>query len=143
MHSEIEALLEAWRTGARPAPDQAGDRRCALVKFGDGTAEVSLAAATRHHNPFGTVQGGIVCTVADVAMGAAVATRLEAGEGFATHTMSSVFIRPFSTGDVRARAKVVHRGRSTAHVECEILGDGELIAKVSSTCLIKASAWRA
>ncbi len=70
-------------------------------------------------------------------MGVAVATTLESGEGFATRTMSSTFPKAFATGDMRARAVMVHRGRSTAHVECEILGDGELIAKLSSTCLIK------
>ena len=138
MHPKIEALLKAWRAGDRPPPPVTRLVGCELLEFGDGTAEVSLVAAARHHNPFGTVQGGIVCTVADVAMGAAVATRLEPGESFATHTMTSVFLKPFSTGEVRARAEVVHRGRSTAHVECEVLGDGKLIAKVSSTCLIQA-----
>lgn len=138
MNTTIKALLEAWKAGDRPPPPVAHLIGCRLVSYGDGTGEVALRASTAVHNPFGTVQGGIVCAVADVAMGVAVASTLESGEGFATHTLSTAFLRPFSEGDLRARARVVHRGRSTAHVECDLLGDGELIARVSSTCLIKA-----
>jgi uncharacterized protein (TIGR00369 family) len=42
----------------------------------DGRASVTLAAGPQHANPMGTLHGGILCDIADAAMGMAFASTL-------------------------------------------------------------------
>ncbi len=101
------------------------------------SALVTLTVSPTMFNPFGTVHGGILCDLADMAMGTAFATTLAAGEGLATIELKINFLRPVSTGKLHAQARVVHRGRSTGLVECEIVNEqGKLVAKANSTCMV-------
>ena len=43
-------------------------------KIGEGRAAVVLAAGPQHANPMGTLHGGILCDIADAAMGMAFAS---------------------------------------------------------------------
>ena len=45
-------------------------------EIGDGRATVILAAGPQHANPMGTLHGGILCDIADAAMGMAFASTL-------------------------------------------------------------------
>ena len=105
-----------------------------LTFFGDGTVEVVLEASSKHYNHSGTVYGGIVCAFADVAMGATIAFKLQSEESFSTESMNRGFLKIFSEGKLTAKAFFARRGRTTAYVECEVVGEKNLIAKVSSTC---------
>lgn len=107
------------------------------VDAGDGTAAVRLEADRRHANPMGTLHGGIFCDIADAAMGAAVATTLEAGESFTTLDLQMSYLRPVWDATLTARAAVRHRGRTLALVECDVEdGEGRLIATARSTCML-------
>lgn len=92
----------------------------------------------KHLNPMGTLHGGILCDVADGAMGIACATLLERGESFTTLELRITFLRPVRDGVLEARARVVNRGRTLHYVECDLVTvPGEkLVAKASSTCFI-------
>lgn len=108
------------------------------VSLGDGEARVELAADKRLHNAMGTVHGGILCDLADVAMGAALATVAAEGESFTTLQLQASYFLPVVDGRVSAHARVVRRGRGTAHLECDLEdGEGRLIARVSSVCAIR------
>jgi uncharacterized protein (TIGR00369 family) len=50
----------------------------------DGRATVVLAAGPQHANPMGTLHGGILCDIADAAMGMAFASTLTPEESFTT-----------------------------------------------------------
>jgi uncharacterized protein (TIGR00369 family) len=50
----------------------------------DGRASVTLAAGPQHANPMGTLHGGILCDIADAAMGMAFASTLAPEESFTT-----------------------------------------------------------
>ena len=52
----------------------------AVIAIEPGRAVVELEAGPRHANPMGTLHGGILCDVADAAMGIAYASELEEGE---------------------------------------------------------------
>ena len=72
-----QELIEAWLSKDRnPAPvaELVGFQ---LTAFEDGAARLELDAGTRHHNPMGLVHGGILCDLADAAMGVAFAATLE------------------------------------------------------------------
>jgi uncharacterized protein (TIGR00369 family) len=103
----------------------------------DGRATVTLAAGPQHANPMGTLHGGVLCDIADAAMGIAFASTLAAEESFTTVELKINFFRPVWEANLRAEGKVVRRGRSVGYIECEISDErGQLIAKAASTCLV-------
>jgi len=108
-----------------------------VTEAADGHATVVLQAGTRHSNPMGTVHGGILCDIADAAMGIAFASTLAAGESFTTVELKINFFRPVRDAMLRAEGRVIHRGRTIGYVECNITDETEkLIAKSNSTCLV-------
>ncbi len=107
------------------------------VSCGNGEAVFEMAADRRHHNPMGTVHGGILCDLADAAMGYAFASTLGPGESFTTIELKINFLRPVFEGKLTARAKVLHRGKTVGLVECDVLNDGgKPVARASSTCSV-------
>jgi uncharacterized protein (TIGR00369 family) len=104
---------------------------------GDGRAVVTLSAGPQHANPMGTLHGGILCDIADAAMGIAFATTLAAGESFTTIELKINFFRPVWQAALKAEGKVVRRGNSVGYVECEITDENaRLVAKAASTCMV-------
>src|SRR5690242_12853108 len=107
-----------------------------LVRIDDGRAHVELEVDERLANPMGTLHGGVLCDVADFAMGMAYASTLEEGESFTTLELKINFVRPVRAAHLTADATVVQRGRTVGMTECVISdADGRLIAKATSTCL--------
>ena len=107
-----------------------------LVRMEGGESEMTLIAEERHSNPMGTLHGGILCDLADAAMGTAWFSTLEPGESFTTLELKINFLRPFWTGKLVARGRVVSRGRTVGMAECDVFDENErLIARASSTCL--------
>jgi uncharacterized protein (TIGR00369 family) len=104
--------------------------------IGNGRATAVLAVGPQHANPMGTLHGGILCDIADAAMGMAFASTLAPEESFTTVELKINFFRPVWQARLKAEGKVVRRGRSLGYVECEITDEsGQLIAKAASTCL--------
>ncbi|HBG72114.1 MAG TPA: PaaI family thioesterase [Deltaproteobacteria bacterium] len=117
-----------------PAAELVGFR---MVSFADGESRFEMDSGRRHHNPMGTVHGGILCTLADSAMGMAFASTLDEGETFTTLEVKINFLRPVFEGKLFAKAKVVHRGRTVGLVDCDITTeDGKLVARAVSTCSV-------
>jgi len=101
-----------------------------------GEAVVEMEAGPQHANPSGTLHGGVLCTIADSAMGIAHASMLNAEESFTTLELKINFLRPFWTGKLRAIGKVVKSGKTISLVECDVLDEaGKLVARASSTCM--------
>ena len=105
--------------------------------IGDGRATGSMEAGPQHANPMGTLHGGILCDLADAAMGMAFASTLAPDEGFTTISLNINFFRPVWKSKLRAEARVTNRGRNVGYVECEVTDqNGKRIAGASSTCFI-------
>src|SRR5437660_7274410 len=92
-------------------------------EIADGRATVMLAAGPQHANPMGTLHGGILCDIADAAMGMAFASTLAPEESFTTIELKINFFRPVWEAALKADGKVVRRGNSLGYVECEITDD--------------------
>ena len=108
-----------------------------VEEAGDGMSVATMVAEERHSNPMGTIHGGILCDLADAAMGVALFSTLEPGESFTTLELKMNYLRPFWTGKLIARGRIVHRGRTVGMVECDVFDDQErLIARSSSTCMV-------
>lgn len=101
-----------------------------------GKASVELTVDERLANPLGTLHGGVLCDIADAAMGMAYAATLEEGESFTTLELKINFLRPVWKATLVAEGTVVHRGRTIGLTECSITDErGRLVAKATSTCL--------
>jgi uncharacterized protein (TIGR00369 family) len=107
-----------------------------VEEIGGGESVMTMVAGEKHSNPMGTIHGGILCDLADAAMGVAFFSTLEPGESFTTLELKINFLRPFWTGKLVARGKVVNRGKTVGMVECDIVDEQErLVARASSTCM--------
>jgi uncharacterized protein (TIGR00369 family) len=95
-----------------------------------------------HLNPAGTVHGGFSATLLDSCMGLAIQSTLERGVGQTTLEFKISLVRPITatTGDVRAEAVVLSRGRRIGTAEGRITDrNGRLLAHGTTTCLIFAA----
>jgi uncharacterized protein (TIGR00369 family) len=107
-----------------------------LVEAGGGECTMRMEAGEQHANPMGTIHGGILCDLADAAMGMAFFSTLEEGASFTTLELKMNYLRPFWTGTLLAHGKVISRGKSVGLTECRVVDDRErLIAHATSTCM--------
>jgi len=107
------------------------------VELDSGRAVFQLEVdPARHANPMGTVHGGVLCDLADAAMGYAYASSLARDETFTTVELKINFLRPVWRGRISANAQLVSRGRTLGLVDCDIAdASGKLVARASSTCM--------
>lgn len=107
-----------------------------LERAGDGEAVVTLDPGPEHANPMGTLHGGVLCDIGDLAMGAAYASRLDDDESFTTLELDVKFRRPVWEKPLTATGQVMDAGRTVGLVTCDVTGpDGELVAHLQSVCL--------
>ena len=108
-----------------------------IAEAGEGRAVVTMQTGPQHFNPMGTLHGGVLCDIADTAMGFAFASTLGPGESFTTVELKINYLRPVREARLRAEGRVVQRGRTVGYTECEVTDEnGKLVAKSSSTCLV-------
>src|SRR5207245_3628922 len=91
-----------------------------VEEIGDGRAVGSLQSGPQHANPMGTLHGGVLCDLADAAMGMAFASTLAPNESFTTMELSINFFRPVWQAMLRAEAHVVNRSKNVGYVECDV-----------------------
>ena len=135
--SDFAARTRAYLEGRTPAPAIAR-----LIGFeprlvDGGRAVFDLETdLQRHANPMGTVHGGILCDLADAAMGFAYSSTLAEDETFTTLELKINFLRPVWQTRLSATANVVQRGHTVGLVECDVTdAEGRLVARASSTCM--------
>jgi uncharacterized protein (TIGR00369 family) len=123
--------------GELPAPPVAELVGFRIVEIELGYSVMDLNASARHANPMGTLHGGILCDLADAAMGTAMASTLEDDESFTTLDLTAKYFKPIWNAHLTARARVTKRTRTLGLVECEVTDDGgSLVAKMFSTCMV-------
>jgi uncharacterized protein (TIGR00369 family) len=135
----MTTILESARRvqrGEAPPPPIGRLLGFVLKVIEPGQAVFEMEADERHHNPMGTLHGGIYCDLADAAMGYAYAATLEDGETFTTIELKINFLRPVRRATLIAEAKVVKAGSSVGYVECDVKDQtGKLVARAASTCM--------
>jgi uncharacterized protein (TIGR00369 family) len=103
----------------------------------EGRATIVLATGPQHANPMGTLHGGILCDIADAAMGMAFASTLAPDESFTTVELKINFFRPVWQSKLKAEGTVVQRGRTLGYTECNLTDEqNRLVAKAASTCMV-------
>jgi len=82
----------------------------------------------------GFTAGGIIATLADEAMGHVVAAGCGEGQGTATIEMNVRYLKTVKSGEVRARAKIIKRGRNVVTAEAEVKNEsGVLLARAGAS----------
>ncbi len=101
-------------------------------RFDEGTAIFGLTVREDHKNPYGAVHGGVVYSLVDTAMGAALHTRLAAGEQCATIEIKINYLAPVAEGALRAEAHVVERTKRIGVLEARVRGAGDLLVALAT-----------
>ena len=89
----LELMQKALR-GEIPPPPIATLIGFRLTEVESGHAVIEFDATERHANPMGTLHGGVLCDIADAAMGTAYASTLEEGETYTTLELKINFLKP-------------------------------------------------
>lgn len=128
--------LQMMARGEAPPPPIAGLVGFTLLQIELGHSVFEMEAGPQHANPMGTLHGGVICDVADAAMGTAMATTLEDDETFTTLDLTTKFFKPIWKARLRATAQVVKRTRTLGLIECDVRDEtGSLVARVYSSCM--------
>jgi len=110
-----------------------------LTEIDLGRAVFELEPAECHYNPFASVHGGIISTLLDTAMTAAILSTLPTGISCSTLEIKVNFVRPITnrTGLIRCEGKTVHIGSHTAIAEGKVIDcQDKLHAHAVNTCMI-------
>ena len=117
------------------AISQTLEMRIMAVDYGEATVAID-ADPEKHGNQQGTTHGGLICELADAAIGTAHSTLMSEGDSFATVEFKINFFRPVWKTTLRAIAKPRHCGKTLVYYQCDIIdSDDKLIATVSSTVI--------
>lgn len=113
-----------------------------MEELREGYARLSLILEPRHTNPNGVMHGGVITTMMDSALGAALSALRgeEAGRNpHATVEMNASFLSGARPGDrIVVEGRVLRLGKSIAFGEAEARrGGDELIAKGRLTFAIR------
>ena len=132
-------FFERMSRGELPLPPICQVLRFGLAGVARGRMAMEGMPSIDLYNPIGSVHGGYAATLLDSAMGCAVHSTLEAGQGYTTIEMKVSFVRALSekTGRIRAEGTIVNAGRRIVTAEGRLSDQtGQLYAHSTCTCLV-------
>jgi acyl-CoA thioesterase len=107
------------------------------VERAPGRTSCAIDVDPTYYNPGGVAHGGVIFTLADSAMGAAVHTLLEPGQRCTTAELKLNYIAPVIRGRTTATATVINKRRRLAVVTAEVHDEtGELVGLAQGTFAI-------
>lgn len=104
-----------------------------FTKLEQGYSQCTLNVENKLMNPHGFLHGGVMYSMADTGMGAALYSLLEENESCATIEVKIAYFKPVNNGVLVCNTKVIHKGRSISALESEITNNEKLVAKASGT----------
>lgn len=106
----------------------------------DGIAVTKLEVQPALLNPHGVLHGGVLFSMADTSMGAAVKSLLDEAELCASIEVQIRFLAPCKDGTLTAATEVVGRGRRVMQLESRITdASGRLIATATGSFAVLAA----
>jgi uncharacterized protein (TIGR00369 family) len=98
---------------------------------------LGLAAEERHTNHRGSVQGGLLSTFADFALGRAIEQDADDGKDRATVSLTVDFIKPAKPGDwIESRTRVDRVGGTLSFADCSLTVDGREIVRARAVWIV-------
>jgi uncharacterized protein (TIGR00369 family) len=99
-----------------------------------GCATVSLDAQEQHLNPHGTVHGGVLATLADIAMGAALNAATGPDDAPVTVSLVMTYLEPAPPGLTTATGTITRQGKRITIAEAAMTSaDGTVVATAVGT----------
>ncbi|MEH7378068.1 PaaI family thioesterase [Neobacillus drentensis] len=131
-------VLDMFINGEVPPPPIARLIGAELVYVEEGKAVFELQCNTeKHANPMGTIHGGILCDIADMAMGVAFVSTLDTNETFTTVELKINYLKPVWNEKIIAKGEGMKRGNTIGLIKCDVFDEGgSLVAHALSTCMI-------
>ncbi|MFT3666969.1 PaaI family thioesterase [Piscinibacter sp.] len=103
-------------------------------RAGDGSYRIAFRAGEAHLNRYGVVHGGMLATLADVAIGMNLARVTEAVETTLTLNLALDFIDASGSGDwIEARVSLIKRAGRVRFGDCELCVGERVIARGHAT----------
>ncbi|MCX7141588.1 MAG: PaaI family thioesterase [Proteobacteria bacterium] len=104
-----------------------------------GQLAVGLRAEAKHCNSRGTVHGGILATLADVALGYTMAFSTDPPGRLVTANLSIDYVGTAKAGDwLEAHVDIQKQGSRLSFANCYILVDGQRIVRASAVFAVAA-----
>lgn len=132
-------IVRAIMSGELPRPPLGQLLGTRVERAEEASAELSIPCTGWLCPPAPAVYGGSIALFGDIALANAFLTTLRPGWSYATLDLIVYFIRPVLPDGrlLRARAEVVHRGRSFAVAEANIANeDGKTVARAVSSAML-------
>lgn len=133
-------VLQACIDREQPAPPIYYLTGMRPVEASEGAATFVMPASEWLNSPLARVQGGAIAWLADSALSCAAQTVVPAGMTYMTLDLKVNFLRPVSPDgkDLTAHGKVVHRGRTLAIANAEVVNaEGKKVAFASGTIMLR------
>ena len=99
----------------------------------DGRARLELEATDRHLNRAGTVHGGVLATLVDMAMGQALRSSTGDNDVPATSQLTVTYLRPGKPGRLVVDAQVRKQGENLSVCEADVEQDGRAVVHAIAT----------
>jgi uncharacterized protein (TIGR00369 family) len=127
------AIVEDLRRRIAASPFHAGFG-ISIEHAAAGEVRLGWEAGPDHRNLQGLVHGGILATLADIAMGLAVRTVVGPTRRHVTIDLHVQYLRPARPGRLEALGSVVRVGTHVGFAEGTVMdGDGRLLIRASGT----------
>jgi len=117
-------------TGFHPFGDLIG---LTFTELKQGYSKGMINVEPKLMNPHGFLHGGIIYSMADTGMGAALYSLLEEDELCATVEIKITYFKPVKSGIITCETKVVHKGKTMSALESEIYNNDLLVSKAMGT----------
>jgi uncharacterized protein (TIGR00369 family) len=129
--------LKKMAAGTLPEPPAAQVIGFHVTDVEVGRVVVEMDATDRLHNPMGTLHGGILCDIADAAMGYAFASTLAEDEIFTSVDIKLNFLKPIFNSKLRAEGRLIKKGSTVGLLECHVYDEKQsLVAHATSSCMV-------
>lgn len=139
-------MMAAWQRGELPRAPLSNWVGAQHFEFHEGEFAVTFPASPSWTTAGGAFYGGTTALFLDYAMHGAIHTTLPGGTSWGTLDLKVNFLRPVTAdgSDLRATAKILHRGKRIAVASAELTGaDGKTVALASSSAmLLPGRPWR-
>jgi acyl-coenzyme A thioesterase 13 len=107
------------------------------VRDDSGELVLGLRAEDRHANHRGSIQGGLLSTFADFALGRAIEADADDDKDRATVSLTVDFLKPARPGDwIESHTRVDRVGGTLSFADCSLTVDGSEIVRARAVWIV-------
>jgi acyl-coenzyme A thioesterase 13 len=107
------------------------------VRDGAGELVLGLRAEDRHANHRGSIQGGLLSSFADFALGRAIEADADDDRDRATVSLTVDFLKPARPGDwIESHTRVDRVGGTLSFADCSLTVDGSEIVRARAVWIV-------